>query len=383
MSGFDTAKKRVFNADIPSSSQFQSRATTLLRGISGLSGFNIQPSPVAVEYLGATNWSIPAGIFSTADLLLEDVLAQEPPVLNPTGRNPLTVNLNHAVHRVITSQTDPRTISGVQCYDVLAQKERMYHADKVVLCAGTIESAKIALQSNLADPNNKIGKGLTDHTIMYRHFIIPPAYWTDNGVTVAGAESAKFVITDPAASLQHHAFDIVLELGAPFNQGRYVDPDHLEHDQNISAGGMLCEIVFQFYASLEDSNTVEIVGTDPVNPVRVSMTAVNPPGAVVDEAKMIAQVVFTEFRAIPIGAEGPLTAADGTANLATARLGTVAHEVGTLRMAEHGDGVVDQDLRLMGYDNLYACDNSVFPASPCSNPSLTLAALALRLADSL
>jgi hypothetical protein len=87
-----------------------------------------------------------------------------------------------------------------------------------VLCAGTIESAKIALQSNLADPNNKIGKGLTDHTIMYRHFIIPPAYWTDNGVTVAGAESAKFVIADPAASLQQHAFDIVLELGAPFNQ---------------------------------------------------------------------------------------------------------------------------------------------------------------------
>ncbi|KAL2784475.1 hypothetical protein BJX66DRAFT_316566 [Aspergillus keveii] len=52
-------------------------------------------------------------------------------------------------------------------------------------------------------------------------------------------------------------------------------------------------------------------------------------------------------------------------------------------MAGNGDGVVGQDLRFLGYDNLYACDNSVFPASPCGNPSLTLAALALRLADSL
>ena len=39
-------------------------------------------------------------------------------------------------------------------------------------------------------------------------------------------------------------------------------------------------------------------------------------------------------------------------------------------------GVVDDDLRFLAYDNLYACDNSVFPASPAANPSLTTAALA-------
>jgi choline dehydrogenase-like flavoprotein len=66
-------------------------------------------------------------------------------------------------------------------------------------------------------------------------------------------------------------------------------------------------------------------------------------------------------------------------DLVTADLGGVAHEVGTLRMAADGTGVVDPDLRFLAYENLYACDNSVFPASPAANPSLTTVALALRL----
>jgi choline dehydrogenase-like flavoprotein len=43
--------------------------------------------------------------------------------------------------------------------------------------------------------------------------------------------------------------------------------------------------------------------------------------------------------------------------------------------------VVDEDLRFRGFDNLYVCDLAVFPSAPAANPSLTLAALALRLGD--
>ena len=47
-----------------------------------------------------------------------------------------------------------------------------------------------------------------------------------------------------------------------------------------------------------------------------------------------------------------------------------------------GPHILLKDVRktLVAYDNLFACDNSVFPASPAANPSLTTAALALRLA---
>jgi choline dehydrogenase-like flavoprotein len=44
------------------------------------------------------------------------------------------------------------------------------------------------------------------------------------------------------------------------------------------------------------------------------------------------------------------------------------------------DGVVDADLRMLAYDNLYVCDLSVFPTSPAANPTLSLTALAFRLA---
>jgi choline dehydrogenase-like flavoprotein len=64
-------------------------------------------------------------------------------------------------------------------------------------------------------------------------------------------------------------------------------------------------------------------------------------------------------------------------------MGGVAHEVGTLRLSDRGDGVVDADLKFLSYTNLYACDLSVFPSSPAANPTLTLGALAIRLADHL
>jgi len=58
------------------------------------------------------------------------------------------------------------------------------------------------------------------------------------------------------------------------------------------------------------------------------------------------------------------------------------HHMGTTRM--HVDprlGVVDADCRVHGMTNLYVAGSSVFPTSGASNPTLTIVALALRLAD--
>jgi choline dehydrogenase-like flavoprotein len=60
------------------------------------------------------------------------------------------------------------------------------------------------------------------------------------------------------------------------------------------------------------------------------------------------------------------------------------HPSGTLRMArDEQSGVVDSDLRVFGVENLYASGASVFPAAGTANPTLTIVALALRLAEQL
>jgi choline dehydrogenase-like flavoprotein len=60
------------------------------------------------------------------------------------------------------------------------------------------------------------------------------------------------------------------------------------------------------------------------------------------------------------------------------------HDMGGTRIAaDAGKGVVDTDLRLYGLANAYVCSASVFPCSGFSNPTHTLIALALRLADHL
>ena len=60
------------------------------------------------------------------------------------------------------------------------------------------------------------------------------------------------------------------------------------------------------------------------------------------------------------------------------------HHIGTTRMSDHPrSGVVDANCRVHGMENLYIAGSSVFPTSGWANPTLTILALAHRLADHL
>jgi choline dehydrogenase-like flavoprotein len=77
--------------------------------------------------------------------------------------------------------------------------------------------------------------------------------------------------------------------------------------------------------------------------------------------------------AFPLGDEDPPALFEGN-----------YHHLGTTRMhVDPARGVVDGDCRVHGVRNLYVAGSSVFPTFGCSNPTLTLVALALRLADHL
>lgn len=74
--------------------------------------------------------------------------------------------------------------------------------------------------------------------------------------------------------------------------------------------------------------------------------------------------------------------ATADAILACAQHGT--HQIGTARMGRDGrSAVVDADLRSFDLRNLYLAGSAVFPSSGQANPTLTIVALAARLADHL
>jgi choline dehydrogenase-like flavoprotein len=66
------------------------------------------------------------------------------------------------------------------------------------------------------------------------------------------------------------------------------------------------------------------------------------------------------------------------------RAETAHHHLGTTRMHDSpSKGVVDRDCRLHGSSSVYMAGGSVFPTGGYANPTLTIVALAIRLADEL
>jgi len=65
-------------------------------------------------------------------------------------------------------------------------------------------------------------------------------------------------------------------------------------------------------------------------------------------------------------------------------LGGGAHHMGTTRMhTDPREGVVDANACVHGVANLFLAGSSVFPTSGAAHPTLTVVALAVRLADHL
>lgn len=99
-----------------------------------------------------------------------------------------------------------------------------------------------------------------------------------------------------------------------------------------------------------------------------------------DSLRRLQQFLTEEFRRAGVG-RLVLTATDDPINLTPNGSG---HHMGTTRMhVDPRQGVVDPDCRVHGISNLYIASSSVFPTGSYANPTLTILALAIRLADHL
>jgi choline dehydrogenase-like flavoprotein len=63
-------------------------------------------------------------------------------------------------------------------------------------------------------------------------------------------------------------------------------------------------------------------------------------------------------------------------------VGDQYHHMGTARMGDSAErGVVDRECRVYGVDNLYIASSAVFPTGGQAGPTLTIIAMALRMAE--
>jgi choline dehydrogenase-like flavoprotein len=306
------------------------------------------------------------GNYSTADLLLDSL-----GVSGQLGRGNLKVNLEHLCLRI---ETYGSQATAVICQDLAGKAQRRFHGKYIVMACGSIESAKLALNSGLADPNGKIGIGLTDHPEYFYtiHHELPTSGilgWLGDPLG-----HAKLQIRPNAADGDQHAYNIEVLINAKFWDARHAD-DNLWTSMANNGEPSRVEIKFLFDSPLRDDNKVVAHGEG--KKVDVYIDA-NPP---IHDYKQ--EVV--DVRNAVLGALGVtgLSTAWNHSEWSEGIFGTVHHAGGTLRMSGDGTGVVDENLKFLAYDNLYCSDVSVYPSIPAANPSLTLTALALRLSDEL
>jgi choline dehydrogenase-like flavoprotein len=309
------------------------------------------------------------GGFSTADLLLDSLGFS-----NWAGRDNLKVNLHHLTTHIETA--DGRA-EEVVCQDLIGRVERRYRGESIVLACGSLETPKLTINSTLDDPNSKMGKGLTDHPAYFYQIHHPLSDSGPLGWIGDRGGHAKIILRHKNATAAAHAYHVELLVNARFWDTRHADDD-LWRQVADNTDASKVEIKFIFDSPLNDNNYVRPVTPNGVGKkVEVYVEPNDTAAGYKDEMVEVRNLVLSA-----LGVTGLSNAWDDN-EWSQGIYGTVHHAGGTMRMSDDGSGVVDENLKLLSYENLYCCDVSVFPSIPAANPSLTLAALALRLADTL
>lgn len=287
------------------------------------------------------------GVFCTAALLTDSVM-----VPGRAGADHLHVAVQHLVDTVIL---DGDRAIGVQVLDLRQGARRTFYGKHVVLAGGTTESARLALTSGVIDRSGFLGRGLADH---------PEAEVAFAPTQNFEANSQGNLFLRPRVVLDGaDSFSCELALNWQFWDVRTPD-DARWQEQHTPDRTARSTIKFLFRNGLTEGNRVELDGAR----YRVTLQAMPEPLRV--EVKALATRILDYF--------GASEQAD---DLIYSPSAVTYHLGGSLRMGKESKAsVVDTDLRFHAYRNLWCSDLSVFPDIPASNPSLTLGALALRLA---
>jgi choline dehydrogenase-like flavoprotein len=322
-------------------------------------------------------------------------------------------------------EMDGETVRGVRTR-TLGGREATFHAGQVVFCLGTIESSRFFLQPRTGglpwNASGLLGKHFQDHI-------------DSNAAELRIVDRRKF----------HAMFDNVFLAGYKYHPKMKITVEAMREHATLNAGAtmyFLSDIDDQLAATKATAKKLMRGGVTQLRPAEVLQLARNLP-LLLQQAwryKLAHRAYNPESARVMLRVhceQEPLSASSIAlsderdslgllrtrldwrisptelrtilefARLARKELATVAdlridddlergdpaylhrcddsnHHMGGMRMAASStQGVVDPNLLLFGTTNCYICSGAVFPTSGFSNPTHTVLALAVRLAEHL
>jgi len=297
-------------------------------------------------------------------------------------RGARVIPLMQAVKLVI----DGRRVSEVVARDGTTQPPELatFKGKYVVVCAHAIETVRLLVASGYADSSGQLGRNLMDHPTGQMVALAPWPVWPFRGPP---ATSGIDDLRDGAFRSTRAAFK--MSLGND-GWGRFQSPEQIVAGRWIQRGG--------FGSSLRKQ-----IEDEGARLYRISWAAEQLPFA---ENRLVESGECDELGIPKLRIEYSVSAYStgafpvarhtirrvferaGMTDIATEsdplKYGGSGHILGTYRMAsDAASGVVDSFGRAFSTENLFLLGSGTFPTVGTANPTLTIAALALRTAKHL
>jgi choline dehydrogenase-like flavoprotein len=288
----------------------------------------------------------------------------------------------------------------------LDETDRYVSGKVVVLAANAIETPMILLRSNASNSSKAVGCYLMDHPIKQSYGLaVQPLYpfrgpqttsqiedfrdtryrrefsgfktsikndgWSTNAT---GAPRGGRVAGQKEAEDWHPGtlLDLVQNWGYFGDKLRDTLVNHAVRQITVNSA---CEQL-----PIKENTVSKSTNMDDLNLERplIQYRVDGPDGYVRKSFKKIVEVHQAIFDAMGITTRRKLQLDDDSKPLT---FGGSGHIMGTTRMGDKADSVVDKDCRAHDHQNLFILGSSVFPTGSTANPTSTIAALALRAVE--
>ena len=292
------------------------------------------------------------------------------------------------VQEILVDPRDKSKIIGVRFKDQTTHEIHKVEANRVIVAAGAIESAKLLLRSTSDNWANGIGN---DHKLVGKNLITHP-YFIYQAEIESNPDLLQPEMNFPTMVSRHFdspeeqakgKFILVSPPGVPdpindeneatsIAQLMQIGTTREEIDKQIS-GNAFVQIHGIIEVFSEEENCIE--NYNKINHLGLIETSVKytKPDTFDDRIKEVEEKIEKVFNKM------------GAKNMTKVMMSWRADHAACLtRMADDKTiGVVDKDLKVFETKNLYVCSNASFSSLGAVNPTLTLSALALRLGDHL